>query len=139
MFPKLFAKVTASDAPLVGLLIACVLQTALAVSTMSSDASEQFSKLLTLAAVTNLIPYVTSLSALMIIMRKSNVEDSLFNRNVVVLMVAMLYSFYTLYASGKNAVFGAMIVMAIGYLVFGFIANRFNDEVTAGDSVAAKF
>jgi len=73
---------------------------------------------------------------LMIIMRKAKVDDSLFSRNVAVLMVAMLYSFYALYASGKDAVFGAMIVMAIGYLIFGFIAYRFNSQ-TAG-AVGAK-
>jgi putrescine:ornithine antiporter len=138
MFPKFFAKVTAADAPIVGMVVAGGLQTAMAVSTMSPDATEQFGKLVSLAAVTNLIPYVTSLSALMIIMRKSKVEDSLFNRNVAVLMVAMLYSFYALYASGKDAVFGAMIVMAIGYLIFGFIAYRFNGEATAAAAVAAK-
>jgi putrescine:ornithine antiporter len=138
MFPKFFAKVTAADAPIVGMVVAGGLQTAMAVSTMSPDATEQFGKLVSLAAVTNLIPYVTSLSALMIIMRKSKVEDSLFNRNVAVLMVAMLYSFYALYASGKDAVFGAMIVMAIGYLIFGFIAYRFNSEANAAAAVAAK-
>jgi len=138
MFPKFFAKVTAADAPIVGMLVAGGLQTAMAVSTMSPDATAQFGKLVSLAAVTNLIPYVTSLSALMIIMRKSKVEDSLFNRNVAVLMVAMLYSFYALYASGKDAVFGAMIVMAIDYLIFGFIAYRFNGEAKAAGPVAAK-
>jgi putrescine:ornithine antiporter len=50
----------------------------------------------------------------------------------------MLYSFYALYASGKDAVFGAMIVMAIGYLIFGFIAFRFNGEAKAAGAVAAK-
>jgi len=138
MFPKFFAKVTAADAPIVGMVVAGGLQTAMAVSTMSPDATAQFGKLVSLAAVTNLIPYVTSLSALMIIMRKSKVEDSLFNRNVAVLMVAMLYSFYALYASGKDAVFGAMIVMAIGYLIFGFIAFRFDGEAKAAGAVAAK-
>jgi len=138
MFPKFFAKVTAADAPIVGMLVAGGLQTAMAVSTMSPDATEQFGKLVSLAAVTNLIPYVTSLSALMIIMRKSKVEDSLFNRNVAVLMVAMLYSFYALYASGKDAVFGAMIVMAFGYLIFGFIAFRFSGEAKAAATVGAR-
>jgi putrescine:ornithine antiporter len=125
MFPKLFARVTAADAPVVGMVVAGVIQTLMAVSTMSPDAAAQFGKLVNLAAVTNLIPYVTALSALMIIMHKAEVSAAVFSRNVAVLMVAMIYSFYALYASGQEAVFGGMIVMAVGYLIYGFIANRF--------------
>ena len=37
----------------------------------------------------------------------------------------MLYSVYALYASGKDAVMGGMLVMGIGYIVYGLIAHRF--------------
>jgi putrescine:ornithine antiporter len=128
MFPAFFARVTAADAPIIGMVVAGGLQTLMAVSTMSPDATEQFGKLVNLAAVTNLIPYVTALSALMIIMHKAEVSPGVFRRNVAVLMVAMAYSFYALYASGMEAVFGGMIVMAVGYLIFGFIAHRFRAD-----------
>lgn len=131
MFPKFFARVTAADAPIIGMVVAGGIQTLMAVSTMSPDATAQFSKLVNLAAVTNLIPYVTSLSALMIIMHKAEVSAAVFSRNVAILMVAMIYSFYALYASGQEAVFGGMIVMAVGYLIYGFIANRFIAEPAA--------
>lgn len=125
MFPAFFARITAAEAPIVGMVVACVIQTLMAVSTMSPDAAAQFGKLVNLAAVTNLVPYVTALSGLMIIMHKAEVSSAVFTRNVVVVVVAMLYSFYALYASGKDAVFGGMIVMAIGFLIYGFIAHRF--------------
>jgi len=131
MFPKLFSRVSGLGAPLVGLVVNGVLQTLMAFSTMSPDASAQFGKLVNLAAVTNIVPYVTSLSGLLIIMREAKVEKSVYNRNVVALMIAMLYSFYALYASGKDAVFGALIVMAIGYLLYGFIAYRFSGQEKA--------
>ncbi|MBB4843461.1 putrescine:ornithine antiporter [Paucibacter oligotrophus] len=125
MFPAFFSRVTAAEAPVIGMLVACVIQTLMAMSTMSPDAAAQFGKLVNLAAVTNVIPYITSLSALMIIMHKARVEPGLFKRNVAALLVAMAYSFYALYASGKDAVFGGMMVMAVGYLIYGFIAHRF--------------
>jgi putrescine:ornithine antiporter len=37
----------------------------------------------------------------------------------------MGYSVYALWASGKDAVMGGMLVMGIGYIVYGFIAPRF--------------
>ena len=36
----------------------------------------------------------------------------------------MLCSFHALYASGMEVVFGGMIVTAVGYLMFGHIADR---------------
>ncbi|NWL78714.1 putrescine-ornithine antiporter [Pseudomonas taiwanensis] len=131
MFPALFAKVTLLGAPIAGLVANAVLQSAMAVSTISPNASEQFGKLVNLAAVTNIIPYITSLSALLVIMQKAGVTGYPHHRNVVVLLIAMAYSFYALYASGTEAVFGGMIVTAVGYLMFGYIADRFLEERAA--------
>jgi putrescine:ornithine antiporter len=131
LFPSLFSKVTAAEAPVVGMIVAGILQTLMALSTMSPDASAQFGKLVSLAAVTNLVPYVTALSGLMVIMYKARVDKTIYGVNVFAVMIAMLYSFYAIYASGKDAVFGGMIVMAIGYLVYGFIAYRFIGEETS--------
>jgi putrescine:ornithine antiporter len=133
-FPKLFSKVTAMGAPIGGLIVNGILQTLMAFSTMSPNATAQFNKLVNLAAVTNLVPYVTSLSGLLIVMHKAKSGTNIFHRNVVVLMAAMAYSIYAIYASGMDAVFGAMIVMAIGYVLFGFIANRFDDLMNATDT-----
>ena len=127
LFPKMFSKVSAMNAPIIGMVVCGVLQTLMAMSTISPNASEQFGKLVSLAVVTNLIPYVTALSGLLVIMQKAQVSSAVYTRNVAALMVAMAYSFYALYAAGKDAVFGAMIVLAIGYLLYGFIAKRLAD------------
>jgi putrescine:ornithine antiporter len=135
LFPKLFSKVTAANAPIIGMLVCGVLQTLLALSTISPDASAQFGKLVSLAAVTNLIPYVTALTGLLVIMHKANVSGAVYSRNVVALLIAMAYSYYAIYASGKDAVFGATIVLAIGYLLYGFIAKNFVDGRPAAATV----
>ncbi|HSC85245.1 MAG TPA: putrescine-ornithine antiporter [Pseudomonas sp.] len=131
MFPQLFSRVTLLGAPLLGLIANAVLQSLMALSTISPNASEQFSKLVNLAAVTNIIPYITALSALLIIMQKAGVSRSVHNRNVFALIIAMGYSFYALYASGTEAVFGGMLVTAVGYLLFGYIADRMLEDRTA--------
>jgi putrescine:ornithine antiporter len=38
----------------------------------------------------------------------------------------MLYSVYAIYASGKDAVLGGTLVMALAYVVYGFLAPRFS-------------
>ena len=47
----------------------------------------------------------------------------------------MLYSVYALWASGKDAVMGGMLVMGIGYIVYGFIAPRFVAAPACGRTV----
>ena len=125
MFPRLFSRMTARNAPVIGLVVCAALQTLMALSTISPNASEQFGKLVNLAAVTNLIPYVTALTGLLVIMYKARVDARIFARNGVLLLIAMLYSYYALYASGKDAVFGGLLVMAFGYLLYGSIAKNF--------------
>ena len=125
MFPGFYSRVNARGAPIVGMIVAGILQTLMAVSTMSPDASEQFGKLVNLAAVTNIVPYITSITALFVIMYGGGVDKVTYTRNLVAAMIAVLYCCYALYASGKDAVFGGMLVMMFGYLLYGFIATRF--------------
>jgi putrescine:ornithine antiporter len=40
----------------------------------------------------------------------------------------MIYSIFAIFASGKDAVLGGMIVMGIGFMIYGFIAHRFAEE-----------
>ncbi|MDD0841818.1 putrescine-ornithine antiporter [Pseudomonas sp. Gutcm_11s] len=128
LFPRFYARVTLLGAPIAGLIANAVLQSGMALSTISPNASEQFGKLVNLAAVTNVIPYITALSGLLIIMQKAGVAKSVEYRNMLILAVAMAYSFYALYASGTEAVFGGMIVTAVGYLLFGYIADRLLEQ-----------
>jgi putrescine:ornithine antiporter len=126
LFPALFSKVNHLDAPIAGMIVMGVVQTVMAFSTISPSLSEQFSALVNLAVVTNVIPYTISLSALIVIMRNNNVAEGTFKRNAFVAVVAMLYSTYAIYASGKDAVLGGTIVLALTYILYGFLAPRFS-------------
>jgi putrescine:ornithine antiporter len=107
------------------MIVLGVVQSLLALSTISPTLSEQFSALVNLAVVTNVVPYIISLSALTVMMRAAGVAQAMYRRNVVVALVAMLYSVYAIYASGKDAVLGGMLAMGIGFVIWGFIAPRF--------------
>ena len=125
MFPAIFAKVTQSDAPIVGMIVMGIVQSLMALSTISPSLSEQFNALVGLAVVTNVIPYIIALSALIVMMQNAGVRESAYRRNVVIALVAMLYSVYAIYASGANAVLGGTVVMGLGFVIFGFLAPRF--------------
>jgi len=137
MFPALFAKVNAAGAPITGMLVLGVVQTLLALSTISPSLSEQFGVLVNLAVVTNVVPYVIALSALMVMMKAGNAPQGTYRRNAVIALLAMLYSVYALYASGSSAVMGGMIVIGLTYIIWGFIAGRFTGAA-AGAAQPAK-
>ncbi len=136
MFPAFFSKVNNLGAPVTGMIVLGVVQSALALSTISPSLSQQFGKLVNLAVVTNVIPYIMALSALMVMMKMAKVDEVIFRRNALIALIAMLYSTYALYASGKDAVMGGMLVTALAFIIWGFLAPRFTPEVSASDKRA---
>ena len=136
MFPAFFSKVNNLGAPVTGMIVLGVVQSALALSTISPSLSQQFGKLVNLAVVTNVIPYIMALSALMVMMKMAKVDEVIFRRNALIALIAMLYSTYALYASGKDAVMGGMLVTALAFIIWGFLAPRFTQEVSASDKRA---
>ena len=131
LFPSIFAKENKLGAPVTGMLIMGVVQTVMALSTISPTLSEQFGALVNLAVVTNVVPYIISLSALVVMMKNAGVSGGTYKLNVFVMVVAVLYSTYAIYASGKDAVLGGMIVVALTYILYGFLAPRFTGAVSA--------
>jgi putrescine:ornithine antiporter len=129
MFPTFFTKVNSMGAPVIGMIVLGIVQTLLALSTISPTLSEQFSALVNLAVVTNVVPYIIALSALMVMMQTARVPEQKYRLNVAVASVAMLYSLYAIYASGKDAVFGGMLMLGLAYIIWGFIAPRFSSAV----------
>jgi putrescine:ornithine antiporter len=125
MFPAFFAKVNSMGAPITGMVIMGVVQSLMALSTISPDLSKQFSALVNLAVVTNVIPYIIALSALTVIMQAAKVPQGPYRLNLAVALVAMLYSIYALWASGLQAVMGGMLVMGVGWVIWSFMAPRF--------------
>jgi putrescine:ornithine antiporter len=125
MFPQLFSKENSLGAPVIGMIVMAIVQTLMALSTISPTLSEQFNALVNLAVVTNVVPYVISLSALTVMMRNAGVTGGQYKLNTVVALIATLYSTYAIFASGKDAVLGGMLVLAITFVIYGFLAPRF--------------
>jgi len=126
MFPAIFSKANAAGAPLAGMVIMGVVQSLMALMTISPNLSEQFSALVNLAVVTNVVPYVIALSALPVIMQDAGIRSGpVYTRNLIVATIAILYSVYALWASGKDAVMGGMLVMGLGWLIWTFMAPTF--------------
>src|SRR5262245_49459730 len=131
MCPAFSTKVNKFGAPITGMIILGIVQSVLALSTISPTLSKQFSALVNLAVVTNVVPYIIALSALMVMMRAAKVPEDKYRLNSIIAVIAMLYSTYAIYASGKDAVLGGMLVTAVAFIIWGFIAARFTTAAPA--------
>ena len=120
--PQIMGKENKWGAPIAGMIIITGVQSLFALSTISPTINEQFNLLVDLSVVTNVIPYILALSGLMVMMRLADVEEAAYKRNALIAGVAMLYSTYALYASGATAVIGGMVVMALAWMLYGYLA-----------------
>jgi putrescine:ornithine antiporter len=132
-FLPVFSKATSAGVPIVGMLILLAAQLALALMTISPELNEQFGRVVNLAVVTNLVPYVMSMAALITIQNVAGVpRDKAMVANVVA-MIATVYSFYALWSSGTEALMLGGLCIFLGWTLFGFVSARFyRMEVAAG-------
>jgi putrescine:ornithine antiporter len=123
-FLSIFAKSNKAGTPIVGMLVLLAVQTALAFLTISPDLSKQFDTLVNLAVVTNLVPYILSMAALMTIQKVSNVPAGTALITNIIAWVAAAYSYLALYSSGAQALMLGGVATIFGYTLFGFVNNR---------------
>ncbi len=125
-FLSVFSRVTKIGTPITGMLILLAVQTGLALMTASPDLSETFGKVVNLAVVTNLVPYVMSMAAIVTIQNVAGIPKTKARLTNIVALLATIYSFYALYSSGTEAIVLGGICIFLGWTLFGFfVANRF--------------
>ena len=128
LFPKLFSKVTSKSAPVVGMVTITIIQSLLALMTMSESLNEQFEVLVNLAVVTNIIPYLLSMAAIIVILKSAGRAGGELSGTTFIAFIGSLYSLYALYASGLEAMTYGSIVTFVGWTLYGFISDKFDLE-----------
>lgn len=124
-FPRLFKKVSGAGAPIIGMCVITAAQTVLAFMTISPSLNEQFTVLVNLAVMTNLIPYLLSMAALVVLQRVEVVPAKAARTANAVAVLATAYSLYALYSTGEQAMLYGGLVTFAGWMLYGFVAPRF--------------
>lgn len=125
-FPAFFKKVTAKNAPIIGMITITAIQTLLSLMTISPSLNKQFNVLVDLAVVTNVIPYLLSMAALAVLLKAENVARNKYKITVLVAFVGSVYSIYALYAAGEQAMLYGSIATFIGWTLYGFVSYKFD-------------
>ena len=135
-FPKVFSKITKDEAPVVGMVIITVIQTLLSLMTISPNLNAQFTVLVNLAVVTNIIPYLLSMAAVNVIMKTEGAEPKKTKLAMGIGLIGSLYSMYALYASGSDAMLYGSLVTFFGWIIYGFISQKFDMKKDINEVVA---
>lgn len=123
-FPKIFTKVTTIGTPIVGMIIITIIETCFALMTISPSLSKQFGVLVNLAVVTNLVPYLLSMSALGVMQVLGKVPAKKAKIANIVSVVAAVYCFYALYSAGSDAMLYGGLVTFAGWTLYGFVSHH---------------
>lgn len=130
-FLPVFGISTKAGTPIVGMLILLAAQVALSLMTISPELTEQFQRVVNLAVVTNLVPYVMSMAALIAIQNINGVPPQKALVTNIVAMIGTVYSFYALWSSGTEALMLGGLCVFAGWTLFGFVSARFYRMETA--------
>lgn len=125
-FPKAFSKVTSKAAPIVGMVIITAVQSVMSLMTINPSLNEQFETLVNLAVITNIMPYLLSMAAVVVIMKAAQRYGSELKSTTFIALIASVYSLYACYASGFEAMTYGAIVTFLGWTLYGFVSDRFD-------------
>lgn len=125
-FPKVFGKLNRADTPIAGMVIITIVQTILSLMTISPSLSKQFTILINLAVVTNVIPYILVMASLPAMQYLEWIPEKSRKFTNFIAFLAAIYSFYAIYASGVVAIAGGAMVAFFGWIIYGFLDYQLN-------------
>ena len=120
LFPKVFAKVTDADVPIKGMIVILIMQSFLALMTISPTLAAQFELLANLAVVTNVIRYIRCAAALKSILTKEHIPNEICNRNSSIFLagVSIIYCIYALTTTDGITFFSGCLAAFAGWLIY---------------------
>jgi len=115
LFPKIFAKRNKHDVPMWGLIITSFFISLFLWLSRSSDLVNQFQLIILIAATTTLVAYLyTAIAEIILLPKKHN--KNIFN--VIIALLAAIYSFWALFSSGMDIVFYVTMLIFTGIPVY---------------------
>lgn len=114
-----------------------IIQSLFSLMTISPSLNEQFETLVNLAVITNIMPYLLCMAAVVVIMKAAGHEGSELSKTKFVAFVASIYSLYACYASGFDAMTYGALVTFLGWTLYGFTSHRFDLKKAKADNEAA--
>lgn len=130
-FPRVFSKMSAHHAPVWGMVTIAVVQSVLTLMTISPTLYTQFTRLVDLAVVTNVIPYILSMASVFVILKVESVAEKKAKPIRWTAYASLIYSYYALYAAGFEPMMWGSLATMVGWFFFAFAHAR---QMKSGDN-----
>jgi APA family basic amino acid/polyamine antiporter len=120
LFPAVFGKMSRRGTPLAGMVISSLLVTGLMALNYKASLVEQFTFIILLATLSTLIPYVFSAVAELVIFVREREKfrgERLAGASVIAVL-ALLYSLWAIYGTGRDTVFWGFVLLLAGLPVY---------------------
>jgi arginine:agmatine antiporter len=120
MFPRIFGKLNGNGVPGVGLVIVGVLMTIVVFATMSPSVAQQFNRLVDLAVILIIVPYVYAAVSVVKVMFDLNVAVSVRHTYRWIALAAVVYCLWAVVGGDPKTVVHAMVALLVSVPLYPF-------------------
>jgi arginine:agmatine antiporter len=120
MFPRIFARLNGNGVPGRGLVIVAVLMTIVLFATMSPTLAGQFNRIVDLAVILIIVPYVYSAVSLVKVIYDQRLPAATFQTYKWIALAAVAYCLWAVIGGDPQTVVGAMVALLISVPLYPF-------------------
>lgn len=118
LFPKLFNKTNTNGSPILGIVLSSILATLLMLSNYSKTLVEAFTYIMKLSTLTVLLPYLFSIAAFALAIKKTNIKS------MVLACLAFLFSLWIVIGCGAEIVFLGFLLLLLGIPAYVYLKKQ---------------
>jgi arginine:agmatine antiporter len=127
MFPRVFARLNGNGVPGYGLTIVAVLMTAVVLVTMSPTLAEQFNRIVDLAVILIIVPYVYSAVAVVKVIHDRDLPIATFRTYKWIAVGAVTYCLWAVIGGDPMTVVHAMVALLISVPLYPFFIRSMDE------------
>jgi arginine:agmatine antiporter len=127
MFPRVFGRLNANGVPGTGLVIVGVLMTAVLFATMSPTVAGQFNRLVDLAVILIIVPYIYSAVAVVKVIYDQKLPAATFRLYKWIAIVAVVYCLWAVWGGDPTTVVHAMVALLISVPLYPFFIRSMEE------------
>lgn len=120
MFPRIFARPNSNGVPSTGLIIVAVLMTIVLFATMSPTLADQFNRIVDLAVILIIVPYVYSAVAVVKVVYDHRLPRSTFQLYKWIALAAVAYCLWAVIGGDPDTVVRALVALLISVPLYPF-------------------
>lgn len=125
LFPKVFARQSSRGTPASGMVVAACLSTALIAMNYSQDLVAIFTRIILLATLSTLVPYVFCSMAAFLVDRPGRGQvGAALSRGATIAALAFVYAMVAIAGAGEEVVYLGFLLLLAGLPVYVWVARR---------------